>query len=148
MSEYPATIQLSALNGTTGFVINGIDADDSSGRSIAGAGDLDDDGFADMIIGAPEADPGGDAGAGESYIVFGKASWAASVDLAALGADGVRLDGINPGDHSGISVSGAGDVNDDGIEDVIVGASDAFGGNPQAGHAYVVFGKTAGWATS
>ena len=88
MSEYPATVQLSTLNGTTGFVINGIDVDDSSGQSIAGAGDLNDDGFADLIIGAPDADPNGNSQAGEAYLVFGKATWGAAVDLAALGATG------------------------------------------------------------
>ena len=109
MSEYPATVLLSTLNGTTGFVINGIDVEDRLGRSVAGAGDLNDDGFADIIIGAPDADPNGDSGGGESYLIFGKASWAASLDLAALGADGVRLDGIDAGDASGVSVSGAGE---------------------------------------
>ena len=58
-------------------------AGDCSGRSVAGAGDVNGDGFADLIIGAPWADPGGDYNAGESYVVFGRASgFGASLDLA------------------------------------------------------------------
>ena len=47
------------------------------------------------------------------------------IDLGALGAGGFRIDGIDPSDVSGFSVSGAGDVNGDGLDDVIVGASRA-----------------------
>ena len=74
-----------------------------------------------MIVGAYRADPDGNSQAGESYVVFGKAD-SASVDLGALGGGGFRIDGIDAGDRSGFSVSGAGDVNGDGLDDVIVGA--------------------------
>ena len=50
---------LADLDGTNGFRLDGIDADDYSGFSVAGAGDVNGDGFADIIIGAPRADPGG-----------------------------------------------------------------------------------------
>ena len=94
-----------------------------SGFSVAGAGDVNGDGIDDLIIGAPDADPGGTT-AGESYVVFGTAAgFAASLDLAALdGSNGFRLDGIDDYDHSGFSVAGAGDVNGDGIDDLIIGA--------------------------
>ena len=63
--------------------------------------------------------------AGESYVVFGSdAPFAASLDLAALdGANGFVINGIDEGDCSGFSVSGAGDVNGDGFDDLIIGAS-------------------------
>ncbi len=54
--------------GTGGFVINGIDALDHSGVSVSGAGDVNGDGLADLIVGAVGADPGGNARAGESYV--------------------------------------------------------------------------------
>ena len=74
MSEFSAVIDLSTLDGLTGFRIDGIDANDQSGFSVSSAGDINGDGFDDLIIGAWGADPGGDGEAGETYVVFGKAS--------------------------------------------------------------------------
>ena len=150
---FAPSIDLSSLNGSTGFRIDGIDPFDSSGNSVASAGDVNGDGFADVIIGAVGADPNGDQHAGESYVVFGKASgFTPTVDLASLnGNSGFRLDGITPIDRSGISVASAGDVNGDGFSDLIIGANGAFGSSPDAlgaGQSYVVFGKAGGFAPS
>ncbi len=148
-SGWSASLALSALNGTNGFRIDGIDASDVSGFSVASAGDFNGDGFDDVIIGAFLADPGGDSDAGESYVVFGRASgWGASFDLSTLnGNNGFRLDGIDPDDQSGVSVTAAGDINGDGFDDIIVGAPNGDpGGDANAGEAYVIFGAAPGEA--
>ncbi|MFO0451400.1 MAG: hypothetical protein ACK52I_22545 [Pseudomonadota bacterium] len=129
--------------GTGGFVINGRDEDDYSGFSVASAGDVNGDGFADLIIGAPNAN----GYAGESYVVFGRAvpDWGAEINLADIagGTGGFVINGRDADDYSGFSVASAGDVNGDGFADLIIGA---YGANGYAGESYVVFGRAVpGW---
>jgi hypothetical protein len=145
-------LKLSQIDGTNGFRLDGIDDPaDRSGTSVAGGGDVKGDGIDDLVIGAPGGRYLYSSSAGASYVVFGSsAGFAASLDLAALdGANGFRLDGIDAYDQSGRSVSGAGDVNGDGIDDLIIGAPLADpGGRYEAGESYVVFGSAAGFAAS
>jgi hypothetical protein len=121
--SFSSSINLSSLNGTTGFRLDGVSAGDFSGWSVASAGDVNGDGYADLIIGAQSADPNGDR-SGSSYVVFGNASgFTSAIDLSSLnGTSGFRLDGVVAFDLSGICVASAGDVNGDGYADVIVGA--------------------------
>ncbi len=149
-------IDVSALDGVNGFRLDGILFDDQSGFSVSGAGDVNGDGLADIIIGARFADPNGEDFAGRGYVVFGKASgFAASIDLSGLdGTDGFTINGIEEFDFSHRSVSGAGDVNGDGFDDVVIGAYRANlgleGGGEIAntGAAYVVYGKAGGFAAT
>ena len=70
-SGFAAEIDLAAVAaGTGGFVIHGQDAGDASGQSVSSAGDINGDGFADLTVGAPFADPHGFE-SGASYVVFG-----------------------------------------------------------------------------
>jgi glycosylphosphatidylinositol phospholipase D len=126
---FPATIELSSLDGTHGFALKGVSGGDWTGSSVSDAGDVNGDGIADFIIGARGADPNGHANAGRSYVVFGTtAGFPAEFALSSLdGTSGFSLEGLAdpppfPSGYSGASVSSAGDVNGDGIGDVIVGA--------------------------
>ena len=133
-----APIDLSSLDGTNGFQISGEAAFDLSGWSVASAGDVNGDGFDDLIIGASHAAPNG-LYSGASYLVFGTANLSAldalvgpadgNIDLAALngsnGTYGFKLSGVAAYDFSGWSVASAGDVNGDGFDDLIVGAQGA-----------------------
>ena len=148
-SGFPAALALSSLDGSNGFRIDGAAAYDASGRSVSGAGDLNGDGFDDVVIGARYADPNG-SNSGSSYVVFGQSSgFPETIELASLdGNTGFRLDGVNAGDRSGIAVSGAGDVNGDGIDDVVIGATEADPNGLASGSSYVVFGRSSGFAAT
>ena len=142
-------INLSTLNGSNGFRLNGVAAYDFSGRSVSTAGDVNGDGFDDLIVGSAGADPNG-SGSGSSYVVFGQASgFSAAMDLSSLnGSNGFRLDGEAKGDRSGFSFSTAGDVNGDGFDDVIVGAGGADSNGDRSGSSYVVFGQASGFSAA
>jgi hypothetical protein len=147
-SGFSATLDLSSLDGSNGFRLDGVAANDVSGHSVSSAGDVNGDGFDDLIVGAYGAEPNGSY-SGASYVVFGKAlGFSATLALSSLdGSTGFRLDGA-AGDESGYSVSGAGDVNGDGFDDVIVGALNASPNGSHSGTSYVVFGKASGFSAT
>ena len=80
---FPAIIELSSLDGTNGFALNGVDSDDESGLSVSGAGELNGDGIDDIIIGGYRAAPNGLIYAGESYVVFGRTTGFPAADADA-----------------------------------------------------------------
>jgi hypothetical protein len=125
-------IDLSSL-GAHGFSIKGAGPplSDTTGKSVDGAGDVNGDGIPDVIVGNPDRDA--------AYVVFGKAS-TDEVNLAALGAGGFRIETSSPAARLGESVAGVGDMNGDGLDEVIVGAPRERGDG--VGAAYVVFGKS------
>ncbi|MCP2671093.1 hypothetical protein NHF40_09180 [Maricaulaceae bacterium EIL42A08] len=144
-------IDLTSLSAAEGFIIQGDAAGDEAGWSVSSAGDVNGDGYDDLIVGAYRGDDGG-SGAGEAYVVFGSAigfgvdvSGRQVIDLTSLSAsEGFIIQGDAALDFSGVSVSSAGDVNGDGYDDLIVGADLGDDGGTNAGEAYVVFGSATG----
>ena len=148
-------VDLTSLSGPEGFIIQGDVAGDEAGRSVSSAGDVNGDGFDDLIVGARLGDDGG-ANAGEAYVVFGKSSGFGTavsgpvIDLTNLsGTDGFIIQGDTANRSGRLQhFSSAGDVNGDGFDDLIVGASYGDDGGANAGEAYVVFGKSSGFGTA
>ncbi len=138
-------VDLNTLTSSQGFRIIGGDAEDQLARSVSSAGDVNADGFDDLIVGARYGDSAGNAklDAGEAYLLFGRASGLGDIDLSALTPDrGLAIFGAAAGDLAGRSVSAAGDVNGDGFDDVVIGAPGARPGasDESGGESYVVFG--------
>ena len=172
-------VDVAKLSPAAGFILLGDMSFETLGWSVSGAGDVNGDGLADLIVGAAFGDDGGN-GAGEAYIIYGKAGNGAQfgealtisvsvdtedssnnetttitegpapdgsvvrqiLDTTALApADGFILQGDVASDNLGYSVSGAGDVNGDGLDDLIVGAWTGNDGGGDAGEAYIIYGK-------
>src|SRR5262249_36338367 len=123
-----ATFDLSSLNGVNGFVITSSDPNHvlGVGTTVSNAGDVNGDGYDDIIIGAPFTSPDGDTQGGVAYVVFGgPAGFPQTIDVAQLdGTNGFEIDGAKALDRLGISVNGAGDFNADGYADVVVTTGD------------------------
>ncbi len=119
------------INSGVDVILSGAAAGDKFGWNVSAAGDLNSDGFDDVIVGAPYNDFGG-TDAGRAYIYFGGSPMNNVVD--------VTLTGSNAGDNFGLTVSSAGDVNANGIADVIVGAPGNDGTGTNAGRGQIYFG--------
>jgi FG-GAP repeat len=133
------------------IVLQGEERGDLAGASVARAGDVNGDGRGDVIVGAPLADPLSRSNAGAAYVVFGGGK-RGRLDLGTLGAGGFRIAGAvslsmgtrhqgrNPlTSGAGAVVAGAGDVNGDGLADLLV--SGRFGLPFTRTAVFVVFGK-------
>lgn len=127
-------LSLAQLDGSNGFVIPGIADGDFLGASVSGAGDVNGDGFDDIVVGAPGGG-GTFSDIGHSYVVFGRpGGFDAIFDAATLdGSNGFRIEGVNSFGNAGFFLSGGGDINGDGLSDVIVGT--------RSQQSYVVFGS-------
>ncbi len=136
--QFPEVIQLANFDSSMGYVIQ-----DSStsfiGWSVGGGKDINGDSYPDVLVGAHAIQAGGYGG----YVVFGGSE---------VGKDGlVKLSDLNGSNGFGFTgeananidyvVNTAGDINDDGYQDIIIGAPTASPNNQyQSGQSYIIFG--------
>ncbi len=131
----PASIDLANIQPSQGFRIDGPAASGNTGGSVSGAGDINGDGFDDVLVGVPSIDGTYPTGpSGRVYLVFGGRGY---LDLDSFGAtDGVRINGPTGYSTAGYQVSRGGDLNADGVPDLLIGAPAA-----SARSDYIVFGE-------
>lgn len=141
-SGWSSSFDTATLNGTTGTTLTNDDANTLVVKDVNG------DGVGDVIIGSAFADISAN-NAGSVYTYFGKTSgWTSSFDLSTLdGTTGFRVDGQSASDFAGIS-SWSDDINNDGINDIIIGATSANNSATDSGSVYVIYGKESGWSSS
>ena len=135
-------LTLSALGVTDGFSMQGSELNQFLGWSVANTGDLNNDGVDEILIGAPDTSPNGSVVAGKIYIVFGGSALGGSGSFTLDSGNSLVLEGLNTPDRIGQSVASGGDLNGDGIHDLVIGARGAGpNGQPDAGVSYVLFGN-------
>ena len=139
--DHPSACQLvgDISLSNTGAKLTGEASSDYAGVSVANAGDVNSDGYGDLLVGAYGEDIDG---LGAAYVVLGPVTGDASLSTA-----DAKLSGENAGDYAGWCVSTAGDVDNDGYDDVLVGAYGEDSGGSNAGAAYLVLGPISGTMT-
>jgi hypothetical protein len=148
-----ADVNLAGLAPSVGFPIYGYSATTNqytTGYSVAGGGDVNGDGRADIIVGAPYVTPlAGRPSAGIVYVIFGQTALISLIDLFTFSSSsmvGFRILGMYNGDAIGVSLANAGDINHDGLADILIGIPDLdimYGSSTaytSRGSAFLVYG--------
>mgnify|MGYP000879398539 CR=1 FL=1 len=125
-----------SVNPSVATLFTGEAASDNAGMSMAGAGDVNGDGFEDLLIGARSHGYGG-ANAGAAYLAYGPFEGGSR----SLSSADLKLYG-GPGDRAGRAVAGGADLDGDGLPDVVVGAPNASDAGVASGAAFVVFSSS------
>ncbi|TDW52832.1 gliding motility-associated-like protein [Flavobacterium sp. 270] len=140
-----ANLNTSSLTGLNGFTVKGytqpLSGLDATARN---AGDINNDGIDDLIFGCPSYDESTDSNTGRVIVLFGKnLVFPSLLQIQTLSpSDGFIITNTGQYNIFGKSVSGAGDFNHDGIDDILIGApGKQLNGNYSVGEAYVVFGR-------
>lgn len=131
-------VTLATYSITEGVALTGAVASDAAGTAVASAGDVNGDGFRDLLVTAPMNATAGSA-AGAVYLIYGSNDVLSSTASLTTVADAI-FTGVTASDQAGVAVAGAGDVDGDGYDDFLVGSSN---NTSSTGVVYLVYGDSA-----
>ena len=135
---------VSLADADASFLAGVLDEDANLGWAVAGAGDVDGDGLGDLLVAAPDRHAGPYSDNGETFLFLGRLSgWAPEMPLTHADASFV---GESTDDESGSALAGGGDLDGDGLDDLVISASDASHLVANGGAAYLISGRPSGWA--
>jgi hypothetical protein len=137
-AAFPVTIDPLIINGNPGNAATTLQANQSEawfGFAVSSAGDIDGDGYSDVVVGAPHYDLG-QPDEGAAFVYFGSAT--------GLGQSATILQGNQANAQMGYAVASGGDINKDGYSDIIVGAPQYDKGQLDEGVAFVYYGSQKG----
>ncbi len=129
------------LSSTTAWSITGSNQHDRLGRGISSAGDVNGDGYDDVLVGVPSYSQASPSRPGRVFLFYGSSSVLA-------GTPDVILEGVHNADTFGTSVAQAGDVNGDGYDDIIVGSVTYDNTETDEGRLYLYYGSASGLVTT
>lgn len=137
-AAFPVTVDPLIINGNPGNAATTLQANQSEawfGFAVSSAGDIDGDGYSDVVVGAPHYDLG-QPDEGAAFVYFGSAT--------GLGQSATILQGNQANAQMGYAVASGGDINKDGYSDIIVGAPQYDKGQLDEGVAFVYYGSQKG----
>ena len=138
---------LQKISDTAGGFTGTLDDADLFGAAVANIGDLDDDGVTDLAVGAPDDDDGG-TNRGAVWILLLNDDGTVKAHQKISDTDGAFSGVLDNSDEFGISVEGLGDLDDDGVEDLAVGAYGDGDGGLRRGAVWILFLNTDGTVAS
>ncbi|MCB0992020.1 MAG: FG-GAP repeat protein, partial [Acidimicrobiales bacterium] len=126
------------ISATSGGFTGPLDADDRFGTALAAIGDVDGDGVTDLAVGSFRDDDGA-TDAGAVYVLFLNTDGTVKAEQKISATAGGLTGPLDANDHFGLGVGALGDLDGDGVPDIVVGATDDDDGTPDAGAVYVLF---------